>query len=60
MDPVALTDAVILALNEILALIALLRQSGVSDDQILAQAKAKTSENSVLYQTLMAHLAASA
>ena len=59
MDPVTLVNVALMALQQILALIAQIKsQGGLTDDQILAQAQALTAGNDVAYQQLVAALKA--
>lgn len=59
MDPAALINLALLALQGILNLIASIKgQSGMTDDEILAAAQQITASNDNLYATLKAALAA--
>lgn len=61
MDPVTLTNLALIALNGVLRLIAELKsQGGLSDDQILDQAKQITAGNDQTYAALVAVLKPSA
>lgn len=57
MDPVAIGNLALLALQAVLNVIAELRsQGGLTDDQILAQAKTIAQGNDALYASLVATL----
>ena len=57
MDPTAIVNLALLALQAVLNMISEIKgQSGLSDDQIMAQAQALAGANDTLYQTLMAAL----
>lgn len=57
MDPTAIVNLVLIALNAVLNLISEIKgQTGLTDDQILAQAEQLTGANDQLYATLKAAL----
>jgi hypothetical protein len=57
MDPTAIVNLALLALQGVLALVNEIKgQSGLTDDQILAQAQVVTAGNDTAYQTLVAAL----
>ena len=57
MDATALTNLALLALQAVLNVIAQIKStSGLTDDAILAQAKAISGSNDQLYQTLVTAL----
>lgn len=57
MDPTTLVNLALLALQQILALIAQIKsQGGLTDDQILAQAQQITTGNDQAYAVLVAAL----
>lgn len=57
MDPNAIVSAALLALKAVLGVIAEVKgQSGLTDDQILAQAQTLAGDNDQLYATLTAAL----
>lgn len=57
MDVTAITNLVLLALQAVLNVISSIKaQSGLTDDQILAQAQSLTGANDTLYATLKAAL----
>lgn len=57
MDPTAIVNLALLALQGVLALIAEVKaQSGLSDDQILAAAKTASAGNDTLYAAMVAAL----
>jgi hypothetical protein len=59
MNPAALINAGLAALNAVLGVIAEIRgQSGVTDDAILAAAQATVSQNDAFYTTLVNSLIA--
>lgn len=57
MDPQAIVNLALIALQGVLALIAEIKsQGGLSDDQILAAAKTASAGNDTLYASLIAAL----
>ena len=59
MDPVAIVNLSLIALNAVLTLIGKVRsQSGMTDDAILLQAQQMVDANDTLYTTLQATLKA--
>jgi hypothetical protein len=60
MDPTVLVNLALAVLNQVLAMIAQIKgQSGLTDDQILAEAQKVTAGNDAAYQALVAALKAS-
>ncbi len=60
MDPVAVVNAAILALNSILKIIGSIHASGgMTADQIIAQAQTQTDANSAAIAAIKAHLGVS-
>jgi hypothetical protein len=57
MDPVAILNLALIALDGVLSIIARLKgQGGLTDDQILAAAQAQTGANAAQIQQLLANL----
>lgn len=57
MDPTAIVNLSLMLLNQVLAMIAQIKgQSGLTDDQILAEAQKVTAGNDAAYQALKAAL----
>jgi phage baseplate assembly protein gpV len=60
MDPVAIVNAAILALNSILKIIGTIHvQGGMTADQIIAQAQTQTDANSAAVTAIKQHLGVS-